>query len=134
MVPDQSKSCLGMEYFCFEGDDLWSMTDADLVALATCELEATGLVPPGLVIDGKVVRVPKAYPTYDEGYQNRVATIREYLAGFENLQVIGRNGMHRYNNMDHSMLTGFLAGKNLCGENHDLWSVNADEDYYESDS
>ena len=134
MVPDQNKSCLGMEYFCFENDDLWSMADADLVALATYELEATGLVPPGLVIEGTVVRVPKAYPTYDEGYESRVATIREYLAGFKNLQVIGRNGMHRYNNMDHSMLTGFLAGKNLCGENHDLWSVNTDEDYYESDS
>jgi len=134
MTPDPGKSCLGMEYFCFEDDELWSMTDVDLIGLATSELEATGLVSSGMVIDGTVVRITRAYPMYDEGYQERVTIIREYLAGFDNLQVIGRNGMHRYNNMDHSMLTGLLASRNLFGENNDLWSVNGDEEYHEEGS
>lgn len=131
MVPDPSMTCLGLEYFCFEGDELWTMPDTELLALAKKELAAIGLVAPELVRDGTVVRMPKAYPVYDEGYEESLAQIQRYLAGFENLQVIGRNGMHRYNNMDHSMLTAILAVRNMLGEHHDLWGVNVDEEYHE---
>lgn len=131
MVPDRARSCLGMEYFCFAGDDLWEMDDAALVALAKGELARLGLAPAEKVSDGVVVRMPKAYPVYDEGYADAVATIRAYLSRLENLQTIGRNGMHRYNNMDHSMLTALLAVRNIAGEHHDLWEVNADEEYHE---
>ncbi|KAF0220991.1 MAG: protoporphyrinogen [Geobacteraceae bacterium] len=131
MVPDQSKTCLGLEYFCFAGDELWTMPDSELLALARRELAAIGLADPDLVSDGTVVRMPKAYPVYDEGYEESLTQIRRYLAGFENLQVIGRNGMHRYNNMDHSMLTAILAVRNMFGEHHDLWEVNVDEEYHE---
>ncbi|MEI6702239.1 MAG: NAD(P)/FAD-dependent oxidoreductase [Deltaproteobacteria bacterium] len=134
MVPDQTKTCLGMEYFCTAGDDLWSMADQDLVLLATNELAAIGLAKKNLIKDGVVVRMPKAYPVYDEEYPQAVATIREYLDRFINLQVVGRNGMHRYNNMDHSMLTGMLAVRNLSGEKHDLWGINVDEEYHEIQS
>lgn len=131
MVPDQTQTCLGMEYFCTAGDDLWSMADQDLVLLAAKELAAIGLANKDMVKDGVVVRMPKAYPVYDEEYPQAVATIREYLDRFTNLQVIGRNGMHRYNNMDHSMLTGMMAVQNISGEKHDLWAINADEEYHE---
>jgi len=133
MVPDPKLTCLGMEYFCNENDRLWSMTDSELVQLAARELTAIGIAREGLVNDGVVVRMPKAYPVYDEEYPQAVATIREYLDRFVNLQVIGRNGMHRYNNMDHSMLTGMMAVRNLSGEKHDLWAINADEEYHEID-
>jgi protoporphyrinogen oxidase len=132
MVPDQTKTCLGMEYFCTVGDDLWSMADHDLVLLATHELAAIGLAKESLIRDGVVVRMPKAYPVYDEEYPQAVATIREYLDRFVNLQVVGRNGMHRYNNMDHSMLTGMMAVHNLSGGKYDLWAINAEEEYHES--
>ncbi len=134
MVPDQTKTCLGMEYFCTVGDDLWSMSDQDLVLLATHELEAIGLAKKDMIRDGVVVRMPKAYPVYNEEYPQAVATIREYLDRFVNLQVVGRNGMHRYNNMDHSMLTGMMAVQNLSGGKHDLWAINADEEYHEIDN
>jgi len=131
MVPDQTKTCLGMEYFCAEGDELWSMPDPDLVALASHELSAIGLAQEALIYDGKVVRMPKAYPVYDEACPDAVATIQGYLSRFTNLQVIGRNGMHKYNNMDHSMLTGLLAARTVLGEEHDLWTVNTDDEYHE---
>jgi protoporphyrinogen oxidase len=131
MVPDPSKSCLGLEYFCFEGDGLWSMTDADLVRLGTHEIEAIGLLGGGKVVDGTVVRMPKAYPVYDEGFEEALAVVRDYLSGFTNLQVAGRNGMHKYNNQDHSMVTALLAAQNLLGEHYDVWSVNADDEYHE---
>jgi protoporphyrinogen oxidase len=131
MVPDQTQTCLGMEYFCTAGDELWSMADQDLVLLATKELAAIGLATTDMIKDGVVVRMPKAYPVYDEEYPQAVATIREYLDRFTNLQVIGRNGMHRYNNMDHSMLTGIMAVQNISGGKHDLWAINADEEYHE---
>jgi protoporphyrinogen oxidase len=131
MVPDATKSCLGMEYFCNEGDDLWAMPDHDLIALATQELAIIGLAEPEKIVDGTVVRMPKAYPVYDEGYPAALAIIRGYLGRFANLQVAGRNGMHRYNNMDHSMLTAILAARNTCGERHDLWAVNTDDEYQE---
>lgn len=133
MVPDRGRSFLGMEYFCFAGDELWEMEDAELVALAKEELVQLGLATAAQVSDGTVVRMPKAYPVYDEGFEEAVSTIRAYLDRFRNLQVIGRNGMHRYNNMDHSMLTGLLAARNLLGENHDPWLVNVDGQYHEED-
>jgi len=131
MVPDQAKTCLGMEYFCTAGDDLWTMADQDLVLLATQELAAIGLAQADLVSDGVVVRMPRAYPVYDEACPDAVAIIQSYLGRFSNLRVIGRNGMHKYNNMDHSMLTGLLAARTVFGEEHDLWAVNTDDEYHE---
>jgi protoporphyrinogen oxidase len=132
MTPDPSRSCVGLEYFCFEGDALWSSSDEELVALAGRELEQLGLIGPGRVVGGHVVRVPKAYPVYDGEYAERVEAIRHWLDAVPNLQQIGRNGLHRYNNSDHSMLTGLRAVENLCdGAAHDIWSVNADSVYHE---
>jgi protoporphyrinogen oxidase len=131
MVPEPGKSCLGMEYFCNVGDDLWSMSDKNLVTLATRELNSIGLVPQIRVVDGMVARMPKAYPVYDENYPSAIAVLRSYLQRFSNLQPVGRNGMHRYNNMDHSMLTAMFAARNLFHERLDLWSVNTDEAYHE---
>jgi hypothetical protein len=124
-------SCLGLEYFCFEGDGLWTMPDRDLVELGRREMAAIGLIDPDKVVDGTVVRVPKAYPVYDEGYLDAVNVVREYLDGFRNLQVAGRNGMHKYNNQDHSMVTAMLAVQNLLGGHYDVWDVNADDEYHE---
>ena len=131
MVPDPVKTCLGMEYFVNEGDELWSMDDDDLVKLAYAELQKIGLAG-GPLEKGYVVRVPKAYPVYDAEYAGRVERIRGWLDGFSNLQQIGRNGLHRYNNSDHSMLTAMRAVENLCdGAGHDVWAVNADSVYHE---
>jgi predicted dehydrogenase/protoporphyrinogen oxidase len=125
-------TCLGVEYFCFRGDEIWEMDDAQAVELAKKELSAIGLIDPGKVVDGVKVLVPKAYPTYDLQYEEAVATIREYLAQFENLQTCGRNGLHRYNNQDHSMWTAMLATVNLLdGAEHDVWSVNTEAEYLE---
>jgi len=131
MVPETGNSCLGMEYFCSEDDALWNTSDADLLKQAEHELENLGLVTRGAVFDGKVVRQPKAYPVYDADYKKNLEILRHYLAQFNNLQTIGRNGMHRYNNQDHSMLTGLLAARNILGENHDLWNVNVERSYQE---
>jgi protoporphyrinogen oxidase len=131
MVPDQSKTCLGLEYFCNAGDSLWTMADADLVALARQELGVIGLVDPSKVLDGTVVRMPKAYPVYDEGFTDALAVPRKYLDTIDNLQPIGRNGTHKYNNQDHSMVMAILAARNVLGEQHDLWAVNADDEYHE---
>ncbi|WP_017296386.1 NAD(P)/FAD-dependent oxidoreductase [Geminocystis herdmanii] len=131
MVPDITKTCLGMEYFCSEGDDLWSLSNSELIKLATQELERLGLAKYKLVEEGTVLRQKKAYPVYDKNYYQYLTTIKDYLGTFENLQTIGRNGMHRYNNQDHSMLTGLLAAKNILGEKHDLWEVNTERSYYE---
>jgi protoporphyrinogen oxidase len=132
MVPDPLKACVGLEYFCFAGDDLWSMPDAELVALGGRELEELGLASGAEVTAGEVVRVPKAYPMYDRDYAERVARIRGWLDGIENLQQVGRNGLHRYNNSDHSMLTALRAVDNLLnGARHDIWAVNADSAYHE---
>ncbi len=134
MVPDPSKACVGLEYFCFAGDDLWTMDDDDLVELAARELEELGLAPRAKVERGYAVRVPKAYPMYDADYADRVTTIRAWLDGIENLQQVGRNGLHRYNNSDHSMLTAIRAVENVTlGTAHDIWSVNAESVYHEED-
>jgi protoporphyrinogen oxidase len=132
MVPDPENTCLGLEYFCFEGDGLWTMQDSDLLRLARKELTELGLAAHEDYIDGTVVRVPKAYPVYDEGYRQALDVVRRFVETIPNLQLVGRNGMHRYNNQDHSMLTAMLAARNVCGANYDLWAVNADEEYHEA--
>jgi protoporphyrinogen oxidase len=131
MVPEPGRTCLGLEYFCFEGDGLWSSRDEDLIALAGREIGALGLADPALIRDAAVVRMPKAYPVYDAHYAGHLATIRQELATIPNLQLVGRNGMHKYNNQDHSMLTAMMAVWNLRGASHDLWSVNSDFEYHE---
>ncbi|MEG4067933.1 NAD(P)/FAD-dependent oxidoreductase [Microcoleus sp. Pol11C2] len=131
LVPDANKSCLGMEYFCSVGDEIWEMSDADLVELATRELVGLGLATTADVEDGVVIRQLKAYPVYDGEYRGHLQVLEGFFKGFENLQTIGRNGMHRYNNQDHSMLTGMLAVRNILGEKHDLWDVNTERSYYE---
>lgn len=134
MVPDETKASIGMEYFCFEGDELWDADDDELVALATREIEQLGLTTADKVEKGYVVRVPKAYPMYDADYAERVATIRSWLDGIENLQQVGRNGLHRYNNSDHSMLSAMRAVDNIVlGANHDIWAVNVESVYLEED-
>ena len=131
MTPDPSKSCLGLEYFCFEGDDLWNASDDELIELGKRELGVLGLAGSAAILDGVVVRMPKAYPVYDAGYTEALETVRGFLQTMPNLQLTGRNGMHRYNNQDHSMLTAMLAVRNLLGANHDLWQVNVDQEYHE---
>lgn len=132
MVPDSAKTSLGLEYFCSRGDDLWNMPDADLVELGKHEVARVGLASVADIDDGCVVRVPDAYPVYDADYRDHLAIVREFVDGLENLQTIGRNGLHRYNNQDHAMLTGMLAARNLVlGERNDLWSVNTEQEYHE---
>jgi protoporphyrinogen oxidase len=128
------RTCLGLEYFVTEGDRLWNAPDDELVALATRELAELGLVGAGRVERGYVVRMPKAYPVYDEGYDQRVDTIRAWLAeAVPNVHPVGRNGMHKYNNQDHSMVTAMLTAENIAdGAAHDVWAVNVEEDYHES--
>jgi hypothetical protein len=131
MVPDTSKTCLGLEYFCFEGDGLWTMSDQELVELGKKELHISGLVCGSEVLDGTVVRMAKAYPVYDSTYRESLEIIRQLITRIDNLQLTGRNGLHKYNNQDHSMLTAMLAVKNILGANYDLWQVNADQEYHE---
>jgi protoporphyrinogen oxidase len=127
LVPSPNRACIGLEYFCSAGDDLWSRPDAGLVALAADELARLGLSGGRRVLAGHVVRMRDAYPVYDARHLERVETIRRGLAPISTLHVAGRNGMHRYNNMDHSMLTGMLAARNVLGGAHDLWKVNAED-------
>ena len=125
-------TCLGVEYFCFEGDEIWELPDAEAVELAKRELGRIGLIDPARVVDGVKVRVPRAYPMYDANYQEALPVVREYLRGFTNLRTCGRNGLHRYNNQDHSMWTAILATLDLLdGGGHDVWSVNTDAEYHE---
>lgn len=131
MVPDSSRTCLGLEYFCFAGDELWNMPDHELIEIGKKELGKLGLASAADVEDGTVVRVPKAYPIYDSNYFAALQIIRQFLDRFINLQLVGRNGMHRYNNQDHSMLTAMLAAENVLGAKHDLWLVNDEQEYHE---
>ncbi len=131
MVPDKDRSSIGMEYFCNQGDGIWTMTTEDLVAMAAKELEHLGLAKAASVVDGTVIRQPLAYPVYDNHYRASLDTLRDWLGRFRNLQMVGRNGMHRYNNQDHSMLTAMYAIENIRGAKHDLWSVNVDQTYHE---
>jgi protoporphyrinogen oxidase len=133
MVPDPEMASVGMEFFCFKGDDLWTMADDDLVALATAELAQLGLARPEQVRRGYVVRVPMAYPVYDESFAERVATLRGWLDPLAGFQQVGRNGLHRYNNSDHSMLSAMRAVDNLLhGAGHDIWAVNVESVYHET--
>jgi protoporphyrinogen oxidase len=132
MVPNDEDASIGMEYFCFEGDELWSMPDQELVAMATREIQQLGLARADKVKMGFAVRVSKAYPMYDVEYAERVDTIRGWLERIPNLIQVGRNGLHRYNNSDHSMLTAMRAVDNiLLGTHHDIWAVNAESAYHE---
>jgi protoporphyrinogen oxidase len=132
MVPDPKLTTLGMEYFCFEGDGLWTATEHDLAQLAIREAAEIGLIREDEVKDAFVVRMPKAYPIYDQEYHQHVATIRAWVCQFHNLQPVGRNGMHHYNNQDHSMMTAMLAAKNILGGHFDCWEVNTEAEYHEA--
>jgi protoporphyrinogen oxidase len=135
MVPDPSLACYGLEYFCFEGDGMWTSSDAELIALAERELLKIGLAEPGDVVDGCVVRQPKAYPVYDDSYAEQVETIQaEIDERFPGLHLVGRNGMHKYNNQDHAMMTAILTVRNILGSTkiYDVWRVNQDAEYHES--
>ncbi len=134
LVPDPKLACYGLEYFCFEGDGLWNAPDEELVALGTQELEKLGLVRHGDVLDAHVVRQPKAYPVYDDAYAANVEVIRKELAAsYAGLHLVGRNGMHKYNNQDHSMMTALLVARNILAgqELFDVWCVNQDAEYHE---
>jgi protoporphyrinogen oxidase len=131
MVPDQATTSLGMEYFVSEGDELWAMPDDELLDLARKELQYLKLAEPYEVVDGAVTRVRKAYPVYDSTYRENLWVVRGYLDALENFQTVGRNGLHKYNNQDHSMLTALLAARNICGAQHDVWAVNTDMEYQE---
>ncbi len=135
LVPDPSYACYGLEYFCFEGDGLWDMADADLVKLAAKEVETVGLAKASEILDGCVVRQKKAYPVYDDVYSKNVEIIRSEIAErYPNLHLVGRNGMHKYNNQDHAMMTAMLTVKNILagGQAFDVWQVNQDAEYHES--
>jgi len=131
LVPDPATTSLGLEYFVTEGEALWTMADADLIALGGRELEQIGLLRAADVFDGTVIRQRQAYPIYNGTYARYLETLKRYLAGFRNLQTVGRNGLHKYNNQDHSMLTAMLAVRNLDGERHDVWDVNTERSYHE---
>ncbi len=135
MVPDPEMTCYGLEYFCFEGDGLWTSSDEALVELAKSELEKVGLAKATDVVDGCVVRQAKAYPVYDDDYATHVTTVREEMqARFPTLHLVGRNGMHKYNNQDHAMMTAMLCVENILAgrQVYDLWSVNQDAEYHEA--
>lgn len=134
MTPDASTSCLGLEYFCQQGDEFWRAPDAELIAHAVREFEQLRLAPAGAILDAKVVRMPKAYPVYDGSYQRGLRTVRQFLSTISNLQLVGRNGMHRYNNQDHSMLTAICAARNIMGASYDLWALNVDAEYQDEGS
>jgi protoporphyrinogen oxidase len=131
MVPTPGMTCLGLEYFCFEGDGLWTSSDADLIKRAGTELEALGLASASMIRDGTVIRMPKAYPIYDSQYRAHLDVIRGHIDQIRNLHTVGRNGMHKYNNQDHSMLTAMMAVWNMMGATHDIWEVNTDFEYHE---
>ena len=132
LVPDPATSSLGLEYFCFQDDDFWAKSDAELIAIGRREIETIGLARSADVVDGCVVRMPKAYPVYDDAYQYHLRVIRDWLANLGNLELAGRNGMHKYNNQDHSMMTALLAARNILGLGQfDTWKVNTDAQYHE---
>jgi protoporphyrinogen oxidase len=132
MVADPSKSTLGLEYFCTEGDALWNLSDAELIDLGSRELGRIGLAGLADIEDGCVFRVPKAYPIYDSDYRDHLDVVRRFVEGLENFQTAGRNGLHRYNNQDHAMLSGILAARNLVSrDGHNLWQINEEQHYQE---
>jgi protoporphyrinogen oxidase len=135
MVPDAGYCSYGLEYFCFEGDGLWTTSDRELIELAKMEIQKVNLAATVDVVDGCVIRQPKAYPVYDDAYQQHVNTIRKALdENCPTLHLVGRNGMHKYNNQDHAMMTAMLTAKNiLAGERkYDVWAVNQVAEYHEA--
>ena len=132
----EGRTCLGLEYFVNEGDEYWTMSDEDLIALGTKELAHLKLVDPTQIQQGYVVRMPKAYPMYDATYKASVQTMRDWIAAaVPNVHPVGRNGMHKYNNQDHSMYTAMLTVDSIVtGAKHDIWSVNVEEEYHETKS
>ena len=132
MVPDSSKTSLGLEYFLWEKDEEWSWEDSRLIELGVNECASLNLIQKNAVLGGTVVRMKKAYPVYDANYHNCVELLRQYMGSFENLQTIGRNGLHRYNNQDHSMLTGVYAARNTIQQEYDVWAVNTETEYHET--
>jgi hypothetical protein len=133
MVPDLNKTSIGMEYFCNKDDELWTMSDKALADMAFRELKALGLAKTDGISDSYVVRQADAYPVYDDEYGESLKITKNYLGGIKNLQTIGRGGTHRYNNMDHSMLSAILAVENYSGADHDLWEINEEKEYLEED-
>jgi protoporphyrinogen oxidase len=131
MVPDPSMTSLGLEYFVSETDEEWSWPDERLIELGIRECVQLGFIRSDQVRGGTVVRMKKAYPIYDKVRTENVATLQSFLNGLENIQIIGRNGQHRYNNMDHSMLTGLVAARNVIGEQENVWAINVDSEYHE---
>lgn len=131
MVPDASRTSLGLEYFLWETDEQWEWSDDRLIDRGIRECAQLKLIDPKEVEDGTVVRMKKAYPIYDQHYRAAVETIQRYLETIPNLQTVGRNGLHRYNNQDHSMLTAVYAARNITGENYDVWTVNTEQEYHE---
>jgi protoporphyrinogen oxidase len=134
LVADPANVWIGLEYFCYETDDLWKLSDADMIALAKREVEKIGIIDQGDVLDACVIRVPKTYPAYFGAYE-RFDEIREYIDRFENLFLVGRNGMHKYNNQDHSMLTAMTAVDNIVEGRTDkanIWALNTEMEYHES--
>ena len=128
----EGRTCLGLEYFVFEGDGMWTKSDEDLIAQGTRELITLGLIEEGQVESGYVVRQQKAYPTYDDTYADNVEVLKGWLAEHApNVFPVGRNGMHKYNNQDHSMYTAMLTVENLFGASHDIWAVNVEQEYHE---
>jgi len=131
MVPNPNVTTLGLEYFCFDTDEIWNKEDSLLIEMAKQEIEKLNFASKNVIKEGTVIRSPKTYPIYDPGYKQRVEVIKNYLSGFKNLQTIGRNGLHRYNNQDHSMLSALYAIRNVLGEKHSVWDINIDEEYHE---
>jgi protoporphyrinogen oxidase len=131
MVPVPGMTCLGMEYFCFKGDGLWESKDEELIAQGAAELELLGLGSRSDVVDGTVIRMPKAYPIYDSAYKGHLSVVRGFLDPISNLHTVGRNGMHQYNNQDHSMLAAMLSVANMQGASYDPWDTNTDYEYHE---
>ncbi|MEZ5323437.1 MAG: FAD-dependent oxidoreductase, partial [Microthrixaceae bacterium] len=133
MIPEPGKTCLGLEFFVTEGDELWTAPDDELVRRATEEMHTLGLLDPTRVEKGYVVRMPKAYPMYDAAYKDHVDILRTWLrTNTPNVHPVGRNGMHRYNNQDHSMYTAMLTVQNIVeGTDHDVWEVNVEAEYHE---
>ncbi len=132
MVPDPKMTTLGLEYFCFDTDDIWKKNDKELIKMAKEEAVKLKFASREQIIDGLVIKSPKTYPIYDEGYLERVDIIQNYLEGFKNFQTMGRNGLHRYNNQDHSMLSAMYAIRNILGEEFSVWDINIDDEYHET--
>ncbi len=133
MVADSANVWLGLEYFCFEDDAMWRKSDEELLRLGEEELDKIGIIDSSAVIDGTVLRMQKTYPAYFGTY-DRFSELREYIDGFENLYLVGRNGMHKYNNQDHSMLTAMVAVDNLASQSPgkaNIWAVNTEQEYHE---